>query len=102
MITPDTECAQSATFGYMDSIPSRELRNHTAAALTRVAKGEVLAVTVRGVAVAELHPPGDRRPRCFTAADVERLARTQADPGLRAQLDELVGETTEDLGTPWS
>ncbi len=86
----------------MDSIASRELRNHTAAALARVAGGEVLAVTVRGVAVAELHPPGDRRPRCFTAADVDRIARTQADPGLRVQLRELAGETTDDLGAPWS
>ncbi len=86
----------------MDSIPSRDLRNHTADALARVAAGEVLAVTVRGVAVAELHPPGDRRPHFFTPADFDRIVRTQADPGLREELRELAGETTDDLGDPWA
>lgn len=94
-------CATTATFGYMDSIASRDLRNHTADVLARVSAGEVLAITVRGVAVAELHPPGDRRPLHFTAADFDRISRTQADPGLSDDLQRLAGETTEDLGDPW-
>ena len=96
------ERAQSATVGYMDSIASRDLRNHTADVLARVSAGESLAVTVRGVAAAELHPPGDRRPLFFTPADFDRIVRTQADPGLTRELRELAGETTDDLGDPWA
>ena len=93
----DTKCAHTATFGYMDAVASRELRNHTADVLARVAEGAVLSVTVRGVVVAELHPPGDARPTAFSRADLDRLVATQADPGLTDDLRELAGETTDDL-----
>lgn len=102
MTSATTRCAQTATFGYMDSIASRDLRNHTADVLARVTAGEVLAVTVRGVAVAELHPPADARPLYFTSADFDRIDRTQADPGLRDDLRGLAGETTDDLADPWA
>lgn len=81
----------------MDSVASRELRNHTADVLRRVANGEELAVTVRGVTVAELKPPADRRPQFFTRRDLAGLLGVQADPGLRDDLDVLSGETTDDL-----
>lgn len=81
----------------MDSVASRDLRNHTADVLARVSAGEVLAVTVRGQVVAELHPPIDRRPRFYTRADHDMLLASQADSGLTADLAELAGDTTDDL-----
>lgn len=85
----------------MDTVASRDLRNHTADVLARVSAGETVAVTVRGEVVAELSPPGDRRPLFFTPLDFPRVMRTQADPQLRAELKDLAGETTDDLGDPW-
>jgi antitoxin (DNA-binding transcriptional repressor) of toxin-antitoxin stability system len=85
----------------MSKVASRDLRNHTADVLARVQAGEVVQVTVHGEVVAEVHPPRRARPDFFTATElVERLPRAQADPGLRADLAELAGDTTEDLGTP--
>ncbi len=79
-------------------IPSRELRNNTAAVLRRVEAGEELVVTVHGRAVASLQPV-DRRPRRRSGATLaQRLLTRQADPGLRRDLDEIYGgETTDDL-----
>lgn len=85
----------------MDTVASRDLRNHTADVLARVSAGETLTVTVRGDVVAELSPPPDRRPLSFTRTDLQRVMRTQADPQLRAELTELAGETTDDLDDPW-
>ena len=90
-------CAQTATVRYMESVASRDLRNHTADVLRRVARGAELAVTVHGEVVAELHPPRDRRPRFFTRADVDRMLLSQADAGLTDDLRELAGDTTDDL-----
>lgn len=82
----------------MDAVASRDLRNHTAEVLRRVAGGGVVAVTVRGTVVAELHPPSDVRPRSWRRADLAGwIAREQADPGLREDLRTLAGETTDDL-----
>jgi prevent-host-death family protein len=83
----------------MDTIASRDLRNHTSDVLRRVAAGESVAVTVRGEVVAELHPPRDpRRPFLTPAELAARLPGIQADPGLRDDLERLAGETTDDLG----
>jgi prevent-host-death family protein len=83
----------------MDAVASRDLRNHTADVLRRVGEGGVVAVTVRGEVVAELHPPSDARPRSWRRADmVSWLLAEQADAGLRAELRALTGETTDDLG----
>ena len=61
------------------------LRDSTAALLRRVESGERIQITVRGRPVAELAPVGGRRtwPRRLTLAVLR-----QADPGLRADLDE--------------
>lgn len=84
----------------MDAVASRDLRNHTADVLRRVGQGGVVAVTVRGEVVAELHPPLDARPRSWRRADLSSwLAAEQADAGLRAELGALAGETTDDLGS---
>jgi prevent-host-death family protein len=82
----------------MDAVASRDLRNHTADVLRRVAAGGVVAVTVRGEVVAELHPPADARPRSWSRAELAAwLPKVQADPGLRDDLQVLAGETTDDL-----
>lgn len=77
------------------------MRNHTADALRRVAGGERIVVTVHGEAVAELVPPARSRPRFFSRAELTAVLRNSAaDPGLRADLAVLAGETTDDLDSP--
>ncbi len=83
----------------MSEIAARELRNQTADVLRRVAAGEPVTITSRGRPVADLVPVRPARRRPIARAElVRRLARAQADPGLRGQLEELAGETTDDLG----
>lgn len=83
----------------MDAVASRDLRNHTADVLRRVGSGGVVAVTVRGEVVAELHPPRDARPRSWRRAELAGwLSDEQADAGLRADLLVLAGDSTDDLG----
>lgn len=82
----------------MATVAARDLRNHTAAVLREVAAGEPVTITVRGEAVAEIHPVKARRRRYMTRADVmEIIVRRQADPGLTADLAILAGDTTDDL-----
>jgi prevent-host-death family protein len=84
----------------MTTIASRELRNHTAEVLRQVAEGTPVTVTVHGEPVAEIHPARARRP-FFRRADLIATLRTrQADPGLAAVLQELAGNTTDELGAP--
>ncbi|MGI9000335.1 MAG: type II toxin-antitoxin system Phd/YefM family antitoxin [Pseudonocardia sp.] len=80
-------------------IASRELRNDTAGVLRRVQAGERMTVTVNGRPVAELVPV-QRTGRAWIRRDelVARLRRAQADPGLRADLARLAGDTTDDIG----
>lgn len=90
--------ALDATICHMGSVASRDLRNHTADVLRRVADGAVIEVTVHGRIVAEIGPPRDRRPAFFTREElVPFLQRHQADPGLREVLADL-DQTTDDLG----
>lgn len=80
-------------------VPSRQLRNDTAGVLRRAAAGEKLTITVNGQPLALLTPlprrSGSWLPRHELAA---RLIHHQADPGLRADLAELAGDDTDDLG----
>jgi len=83
----------------MAEVPSRELRNHTAEVLRRVAAGEDVVITVNGRGVARLLPIQPQRRRWIDRAElVRRLGVSQADPGLRNDLAELAGDTTDDLG----
>jgi prevent-host-death family protein len=82
----------------METVPARDLRNHTADVLRRVTEGAVLTVTVRGEAVAEIRPAEDRRPRFFRRQQLAALV--QSDPGLRQHLEELAGDTTDQLDGP--
>lgn len=83
----------------MRTVASRDLRNHTADVLRRVADGERVAVTVHGEVVAEIAPPTDRRATFIRKSDLVKLIRSkQADPALRGELGHLAGDTTDDLG----
>jgi prevent-host-death family protein len=80
-------------------IAARELRNNTADLLRRVAGGDEIVITTRGRPVAALIPLPDARRRWLPRRELtRRLGIAQADPGLRADLARLAGETTDDLG----
>jgi len=82
----------------MTVVGSRELRNDTAGLLRRVAAGEELTIAVRGRPVAQLVPmPRPGRGWLRRSELASRLAAAQADPGLREDLRNLAGETTDDL-----
>ncbi|OBH00933.1 prevent-host-death family protein [Mycobacterium sp. E136] len=82
----------------MSTMASRELRNDTAGVLRRVQAGEEVTITVNGRAVAVITAVEPKRRRWVSKAElVKRLHASQADPGLRYDLAELAGETTEDL-----
>jgi prevent-host-death family protein len=83
----------------MSDVASRDLRNDTAGVLKRVQDGEDVVITVNGRPVARLVPVQPARRRWLPKAElVHRLAQAQADPGLRADLAILAGDTTDDLG----
>jgi len=83
----------------MTDVASRDLRNDTAGVLRRVQAGEHVVITVSGRPVAELVPVQRRRRRWLDRGElVRRLSAARADPGLRADLERLAGDTTEDLG----
>ncbi|HEX5594104.1 MAG TPA: type II toxin-antitoxin system prevent-host-death family antitoxin [Solirubrobacterales bacterium] len=80
-------------------VASRELRNHTAGLLRRVEAGEKIVITRRGKPVADLVPHRRAASRWFTPDEVlEVIAQNAADPGLKDDLERLVGENTDDLG----
>lgn len=81
----------------MSEVASRELRNSTRALLDRVAQGESVTITVDGRPAAVLQPVG-RRPRWLGRDEfASRILRSQADPGLGADLAGLGEESTDDL-----
>jgi prevent-host-death family protein len=83
----------------MSEVAARDLRNNTADVLRRVEAGEPVTITSRGRPVAELVPIARHRRRPIPSAELlRRLAVAQADPGLRADLVDLAGDTTDDLG----
>ena len=83
----------------MTVVAARDLRNQTAAVLRRVEEGEHVTITSRGRPVAELVPVRAKRRAPISRGELmKRLSSSQADPGLRRQLEELAGDTTDDLG----
>jgi prevent-host-death family protein len=82
----------------MVEVASRELRNDTAGVLGRVQAGEDVVITVNGRQVARLVPLQPTRRRWLPRAELTaRLRLAQADPGLRRDLADLAGDTTDDL-----
>jgi prevent-host-death family protein len=78
-----------------DEVSVRELRNHTAAVLRRVEAGERLQVTVDRRPVAQLVPLASRSPWVARRRVLDSLV--QADAGLRADLDEALPDTIDEL-----
>jgi prevent-host-death family protein len=82
----------------MLEVASRDLRNDTARVLKKVESGEDVVITVNGKPVARLVPVQLVRRWWIPRAElVARLVHAQADPGLRADLAVLAGDTTDDL-----
>lgn len=82
----------------MSTVASRDLRNHTADVLRQVAEGTRVTITVNGKPVAEVGPVRASRPQFFAKADlVALLAAHQSDPQLSRDLDDIAGETTDEL-----
>jgi prevent-host-death family protein len=81
----------------MSEVASRELRNNTRRLLQRVTSGEDIVITVDGQPVAALRPLS-KRPQWINGIDfARRLARRQADAGLRDELRGLSPDTTDDI-----
>ena len=81
----------------MTDVASRELRNNTRAVLDRVEAGEDIRITVDGRPVAILVRASARPRRVSRERFVELFADAQADTGLRAELAELLPDSTDDL-----
>jgi prevent-host-death family protein len=79
-------------------VASRELRNDTAGLLRRVEAGERIVIARRGKPVADLVPHKEEARWLGPDEVSELVTKFSADPGLRADLERLAGDTTEDLG----
>ena len=84
----------------MASVPAREIRNNTAAVIQRVRDGEDITITSNGVPVAELVPIRPRKAQSFSKGELRLVLMLQADAAMQADLDQLSGETTDDLDPP--
>ncbi|MEB3070052.1 type II toxin-antitoxin system Phd/YefM family antitoxin [[Mycobacterium] vasticus] len=80
------------------TVPARDLRNHTAEILRRVAAGEVIEVLKDNRPVARISPVS-RRNQWRPAAEVlgELLRLGPDTTGLREELREALTQTTDDL-----
>jgi prevent-host-death family protein len=89
----------------MDSIPVRELNQHTSAVLARVAGGESLEITVSGRPAALLIPIDDntrgladlvRRGRLIPATDPSPLTLPSGDPELSIDSTDVISDLREE------
>jgi prevent-host-death family protein len=89
----------------MDSIPVRELNQHTSAELARVANGESLEITVSGRPAARLVPIDDaesalvdlvRRGRLIPASDPTPLALPTGPIDLTSDSTDVVSDLREE------
>jgi prevent-host-death family protein len=85
----------------MADVAARDLRNDVSAVLRRVEAGERLRVTVAGRPVAELVPL-PTRPTSLRWGDLgdDTGLGWRADPGLAAELRDLLPDTTDDTPAP--
>lgn len=75
----------------------RDLRNRTAQVIDAVKAGERVVLTVNGEPTADIVPHG-RRTRWLSGPWlVEQLAERAADPGLQRELDDVAGQTLDEL-----
>ena len=86
----------SATLSHME-IGVRDLRNRTGRVIDAVRAGERVTLTVHGEPVADIVPHG-RRARWLSGTQLrEQLGDRAADPQLTRELDELAGQTLDEL-----
>jgi prevent-host-death family protein len=75
----------------------RDLRNRTARVIDAVKAGERVVLTVNGEPTADIVPHGHRT-RWLSGEQLrEQLVDRPADPALRGELDELAGQTLDQL-----
>jgi prevent-host-death family protein len=75
----------------------RELRNQTSSVIDAVRAGERVVLTVHGEPVADIVPHGQRT-RWLTGDHLRlELKDRSADHGLQADLDNVVGQTVDEL-----
>ncbi|MEB3021463.1 type II toxin-antitoxin system Phd/YefM family antitoxin [[Mycobacterium] crassicus] len=80
------------------TVPARDLRNHTAEILRRVAAGEEIEVLKDNRPVALISPVSRRRQWRPAAEVIRELVRLGPDStGLRQELREALTQTTDDL-----
>lgn len=89
----------------MDSIPVRELNQHTSAVLARVANGESLEITVSGRPAARLVPIEDstsirndliRRGRLIPASNPGPLTLPPGEPDLSTDSTAVISDLREE------
>lgn len=75
----------------------RDLRNQTGRVIDAVRAGERVTLTVHGEPIADIVPHG-RRARWLVGPNLrEQLADRAADSALQKELDELAGQTIDEL-----
>jgi prevent-host-death family protein len=75
----------------------RDLRNRTSQVIDAVQAGERVTLTVRGEPIADIVPHG-RRTRWLSGEHLrEQLRDRAADPSVSHDLDELAGQTLDEL-----
>jgi prevent-host-death family protein len=75
----------------------RDLRNRTASVIDAVKAGERVVLTVNGDPLADIVPHGQRTRWLGGAQLREQLRERAADPALKQELDDLVGQTLDEL-----
>lgn len=75
----------------------RDLRNRTASVIDAVKAGERVILTVNGDPMADIVPHGQRTRWLGGAQLREQLRDRSADSSLRQELDELAGQTLDEL-----
>jgi prevent-host-death family protein len=75
----------------------RDLRNRTAQVIAAVQAGERVVLTVNGEPTADIVPHGQRTRWLGGALLRDQLLERAADPGLSAELDEIAGQTLDEL-----
>jgi len=75
----------------------RDLRNETSRVIAAVQAGERVTLTVRGEPVADIVPHA-RRARWLSGRELRtQLIERSADSPLERELDELIGQTLDEL-----
>ena len=79
-------------------VGTRELRNTTSDVIAAVLSGEKVELTVRGESVADIVPHGTSRNRWLSGEALRSALTTrQTDAGLSAELDEVAGQTLDEV-----